>query len=102
METFKDFLAEELKDREFTQAFLEERRRLRIAYEIREARKHRGLTQRQLAQLAGTTQQMVSRVENADAPRVSLRTLLKIAAALDLEVGLVPATSRKRRSPIRA
>ncbi|RLA92636.1 MAG: transcriptional regulator, partial [Deltaproteobacteria bacterium] len=56
METFKNFLAEELKDREFTQAFLEERHRLRIAYEIRKARKRRNLTQRQLAQLAGTTQ----------------------------------------------
>ena len=100
METFKDFLAEELKDREFTQAFLEERRRLRIAYEIREARRRRKLTQRELAQLAGVTQQMISRVENADAPRVSLRTLLKIATALDLEVGLVPAASRKR-TPIK-
>jgi len=102
METFRDFLAAELKDKEFARAFREERRRLRIAYEVREARKRWGLTQRQLAQLAGTTQQMVSRVENADAPRVSLRTLLKIAAALDMEVGLVPATPRDRQSPIRA
>ena len=37
-----------------------------------------------------------NRVENADAPKVSLRTLLNIAAALDLEVGLVPALAEKR------
>ena len=101
METFKDFLAEELKDREFTRAFLEECRRLRIAHEIKHERRRRKLTQRQLAQLAGVTQQMISRIENADAPRISLRTLMRVAAALDMEVGLVRGSHVKKRPVIK-
>lgn len=102
MRTFRDYLNEKLKDPEFARGFREERRKLRIAYEIQQARRRRKLTQRQLAQLAGVTQQMISRIENADAPRISLRTLMKVAAALDLEVGLVPTSQRKRKSVIEA
>ena len=101
METFKDFLAKELENKEFAQAFHEERRRLRIAYEIRQERQRRNLTQKQLAKLAGVTQQMISRIENADAPKVSLRTLVKVAAALDLEVGLVQPSHPAKKSTVK-
>jgi len=102
METFRDFLTKELENKEFAQSFREERRRLRIAYEIRQERQRRKLTQKELAKLAGVTQQMISRIENADAPKVSLRTLMKVAAALDLEVGLVRASYSGEKSTVKA
>jgi len=56
------------------------------------ARLKQGLTQKALAERAGVTQQMVSRVENAPEANMSHGTVRtsKIADALDMNVGLVP------------
>jgi len=64
---------------------------LRVAQLIYDARKHAGLTQRQLAKLVGTTQPVIARLENADYRGHSLRMLYRIAAALkkDLEIRFV-------------
>lgn len=52
-------------------------------------RERRDLTQRALAQLAGTTQARISKIENGETdPRFS--TLIEMARALDLELVLVP------------
>lgn len=105
MRTFRAHLNEKLRDKEFQEFFELERRRLRIAYDIRNARIRKGLSQRRLAELAGVTQQMISRIETADAPNVSLRTVLRVAHALGLDVGLVPrplpTQKRSRRSAIK-
>jgi len=98
MREFRTYLEEELKDKELARSFREEHRKLRIAYEIHRARRRHGLSQRQLADIAGVTQQMISRLETADAPRTSLRTLAKVAAALDMEIGLVQRSRRKPKS----
>jgi len=89
MNTFREHLNQKLRDKDFAQAFHEEDRKLRIAYELHSARTHEKLTQKQLAERAGVTQQMVSRLENAMAPAISLKTISRISGALGLEVGLV-------------
>ncbi len=59
-----------------------------IGAAIQEARRRRGLSQRELADQAGVTQPMVSLAERGKDMRVS--TLQQIAAALDLVPLLVP------------
>jgi len=89
MTNFRQHLNQKLRDKDFAQTFYEEDRKLRIAYEIHSARTREKLTQKQLAKHAGVTQQMVSRLENAMAPAISLKTISRISEALGLEVGLV-------------
>ena len=93
MRTFKDHLKRVLKDEKVARSYEEEYRKLRIAYEVHAAREHRGWTQQQLAKRAGVTQQMISRIENATVPNISLKTLSLVGNALDLDVGLVHPAS---------
>ena len=60
-------------------------RAIRLAYEIRALREKKGLSQRQLAELVGTTQSAIARLEGG---RISpsLPTLDRIANALDAEL----------------
>jgi ribosome-binding protein aMBF1 (putative translation factor) len=59
---------------------------------IYDVRKQAGLTQRQLADLIGTTQSVIARLEDADYDGHSLSMLARIAAALDrkLEIKMLP------------
>lgn len=63
---------------------------LRFGKSLREARKRRGLTQAQLAQLAAVPRLKVIQVERGE-PSVSIRFYADIAAALGLEFATVPA-----------
>ena len=60
-------------------------RAIRLAFEIRALRERKGLSQRELAELVGTTQSAIARLEGG---RISpsLPTLDRIAAALGAEV----------------
>jgi DNA-binding XRE family transcriptional regulator len=89
MKTFREHLKCEMEDEEFKRIFKEEKQRLRIAYDIYEARLEKRMTQAQLANASGTTQQMISRVENAYSPKMSLKTIQRIGEALGKEVRLV-------------
>jgi len=93
MKTFKEHLSKKLKDEKFATLFREEEEKLRIAYEIHQTRTQHGWTQKELAERAGVTQQMVSRLENAASPSISLKTVWRVSRALGLEVGLVPPSS---------
>ena len=66
---------------------------------IYEARISAGLTQKQLADLIGSNQSVISRLEDADYDRHSLAMLDRIARALNrrLEVRLVPTAQRAAR-----
>ena len=57
----------------------------RIGLMIRDARKHRGLTQHQLADLLGTSQSAINRIEKG-AQNLSLEMLARIGSALDSEI----------------
>ena len=103
MRTFKDHLKRVLEDEKVALSYEEEYKKLRIAYEVKAARELLGWTQQELAKRAGVTQQMISRIENATVPNISLKTLSLVGKALGLDVGLVhPAapfgpTGDKRR-----
>ena len=70
----------------------QERAKSQAAQAIYDARLAAGLTQTQLARLAGTTQSAISRLEDGDYDRHSLAMLERIAAALHrrVEVRFVP------------
>ncbi|WP_344735030.1 UDP-N-acetylglucosamine 1-carboxyvinyltransferase [Nocardioides fonticola] len=57
----------------------------RIGHLIRDARKHRGLTQHQLAERLGTSQSAINRIEKGQ-QNLSLEMLARIGAALDSEI----------------
>jgi transcriptional regulator with XRE-family HTH domain len=65
-----------------------------IADQVVEQRKARGLSQRELAELTGTTQSAIARLESGGRPP-RIDTLLRIADALDctLVVELQPRTT---------
>ncbi|MFO0972901.1 MAG: helix-turn-helix domain-containing protein [Phycisphaerae bacterium] len=66
-----------------------------IAEMLLAARTKAGLTQEELAELAGTKQPVIARLEDADYNGHSLTMLQRIAKALDrrLEIRLAPAKS---------
>src|SRR3712207_6022190 len=57
----------------------------RIAAQVVEQRRARGLSQHELAELCGTTQSAIARLESGGRPP-RIDTLLRIAAALDCEL----------------
>ena len=60
-------------------AYNEEMKKYQIACKIRECRKRKKLSQKDLAKLIGTTQSVISRLENDEYTGHSLRVLRKIA-----------------------
>ncbi|MEJ5260179.1 MAG: helix-turn-helix transcriptional regulator [Anaerohalosphaeraceae bacterium] len=73
-----------------------EREKIKIAEQVYALRQQMGLTQKQLADLIGTTQSVISRLESADYENERLKTLQKLAAALQckLEVRFVPQSQK--------
>lgn len=60
-----------------------ERVNAQVARMIHDLRTEAGLTQKQLAEMVGTTQSVISRLEDADYEGHSLTMLTRIAAALN-------------------
>ncbi len=85
-ELFDDYLKESLKNPELEKAYYEGLVKTRIAVEICQYRIEHGLTQEELAQKIGSTQPSIARMESSSYGRYSLKTLQKIAEALDLEL----------------
>lgn len=81
----------------------EERSNAAIARQIYMLRTRRGLTQKQLAELIGTKQPVIARLEDADYRGHSLAMLYRIGAALGCSVSVefVPrrAVRRQRAAP---
>lgn len=83
-------------DPERAKAVERERVNAEVAEMIHRRRVDAGLTQRQLAELVGTRQSVISRLEDADYEGHSLAMLQRIAAALGqrLRVEMTPADVR--------
>ena len=83
---FEDWEAEKIKDPDFLAAAEE----LEPGYQVARLRMLRGLTQTQLAEMVGTRQPSIARLENGSSTP-SLSFLSKIASALNakIEVKLV-------------
>ena len=69
-----------------------------IGHAIREARKADKLTQKQLAELSGTWQETISKIENG-VSSTRLDTLFDLLSALDLEI-IVRNRSKGRTSDL--
>lgn len=68
-----------------------------IAFKIYDLRKQAGLTQTQLADLVGTKQSNIARIESADYTGYTFKTLEKVTKALKakLEIRIIPEATRK-------
>jgi predicted XRE-type DNA-binding protein len=77
-----------------------ERESLGIAEQVYKLRTQAKLSQKELADLVGTTQSAISRLEDADYDGHSLTMLRRIAAALNqhVQVRFVPNNSRYART----
>ena len=75
----------------------------RLAREVADARKSKGLSQKQLAEKCGLNQSEISDIERGGA-NPTFRTLQSVARQLDLRIGLLPArptrmAARTKTSP---
>ena len=89
MPKFEDWEAEKIKDPDFLAAA----EKLEPGYQVARLRMLRGLTQAQLAEMVGTRQPSIARLENGSSTP-SLSFLNKIAEALGakIEFKLIPDT----------
>jgi len=83
---FEDHLNEMLKDPQFKEMYEEEKRLLKLAMSIIEAREQQGLTQSELAKKSQVTQQQLSKIENG--VNCNMRTFIKVSSALGLDFTL--------------
>ena len=98
-ETAMDLIRElEGNDPEIQTMLEEERVNLQIAQMIYDARTAAELTQSQLADLVGTSQSAIARLEDADYEGHSLTMLRRIGEALNqrIEVRFVPRDSKSK------
>lgn len=75
---------DQLSEKCMREAFVEAEVELMVAQQIRTLREQRGWSGQQLAKVLGVPQSVVSRLENPDYGRHSLRTLLRLAHAFDV------------------
>jgi transcriptional regulator with XRE-family HTH domain len=82
--TISDKTISRLTDKEYRDAFVESRVRNFIAYQIKALREQRELSQSEFGDLlGGKPQSTISRLEDPDYGRMTISTLLEIAAACD-------------------
>ncbi len=86
------------KDTKLAERVEAELARLRLEQDLAALRERRGIWQRKLARMVGVSQPVIARIEAGRARNLELRTLLKIAAALDSEVHITIRRRRRHRS----
>lgn len=91
MSKFRDYLDEQMKDPEFKAEFDALEPEFAIIQAMIDARKLRGITQKELSEKTGIAQGDISKLENGNA-NPSIRTLQRLAAAMDmsLKIEFVP------------
>lgn len=96
--TFEARLREHLKDAKSKAIFENYKAALNIAMQIVELRKKNNLSQEQLAELMGTSQQAISRIESGDYKGFTLRTLANFARATDTQLEITFKKKKLRRA----
>src|SRR5437667_10357884 len=75
---------EKLKEKAYRDAYVRERIRIGLPYQIRALRQQRAWTQEELGRHAQKPQNVISRLEDPDYGKLSLQTLLALASAFDV------------------
>ena len=90
--TFDLYLEEQLQDPAFARRFEWAGEAWDVAFQLAALRRERGLSQKQLASLVGTSQQQISRLESPRYEGHSLSMLRRVAEALGagIRVQVVP------------
>jgi transcriptional regulator with XRE-family HTH domain len=83
---FDKYLDQQLKDKDFAASFKKAGEAWDIAIKLSALRKKTGLSQKELAQRAGTTQQQISRLESPSYEGHSLSMLRRVAEVLGATV----------------
>jgi len=97
------WMQEEIKnDPELGRRVDESYRNLRLGYQVQVLREDAKLTQVQLAEMIGTSQPSIARIESGTYTRISLMTLLKISEALGLELEVSFRKTRGRKDQKKA
>lgn len=94
---FDRYVQEKIKKHPFLKEELKKANQaLDIAFQVYNLRKKAGLAQKELAELVGTKQSNIARIESADYTGYTWKTLEKIAKALKarLEIRLKPVASQ--------
>lgn len=85
--SFDKYLEKEIKkDLELKTRLGKISKALDIAYQIYDLRKEKGLTQTQFAKMIGVSQPNIARIEKADYRNYTIKTLEKVAQALNTTV----------------
>jgi len=90
---FDRYLERKRQDPEFRKRFAEAERAWEVALQLAALRGARGLTQQQVAEMLGTKQQAIARLENPAYTGHSLSMIRKYADALDaiVDVRIIPS-----------
>jgi len=88
----ENFLKKQLKNDEFKNEYNALKKEFEIAKEVIKLRKDLNLTQKELANLAGTSQPAIARLESGNYKNLSLQFLRKVGDAL----GAIPEIHFKK------
>lgn len=80
----KERLFEELKSKEYRDAFVSELIDTGIPFQIRALRKQRNWTQKELSEKSGMVQERISVLEDPNYAKLTLNTLKRLASAFDI------------------
>ena len=88
---FNRYLDQKLEDQEWAKEFNKEYEKVKLAMDITMLREKRGFSQTELAEKLGTTQSVIARLENPNYKGYTLKTLQKVAKALNghVEISIV-------------
>jgi transcriptional regulator with XRE-family HTH domain len=98
--SWTQILINELSDKSFREAYVEEDIKTGVAFQIRALRERNGWSQAELGRKSEKPQSVIARLEDPDYGRFSLKTLLDMAAAFDvaLLVRFVPFSELIKRN----
>lgn len=96
---FDRYLEDQLKDPIFAARFKEAGEAWDVALQIAALRKESGLSQRELAERVGTSQQQISRLESPGYEGHSMSMLRRVAHVMGASVRVQIRRERDRRKP---
>ena len=97
---FDQYLAEQLRDPEFTERFKKAGEAWDVALKLASLRKASGLSQKELAKRVGTSQQQISRLESPSYEGHSLSMLRRVADVLGAHIHVEIQPKKQRKQPM--